>query len=112
MTSEFKIKQVKSAVAFLASAFGVLAMAIINFITDITGGNPGPVGKSITLHSGIGPYSGKQTISIVVWIIAWLILSKLLVNKDVDEQKIFRCTIIIYALATLLIFPPFLDLFD
>ena len=112
MTSELKVKQVKCSIAFLASSFGVLALAIVNFITDLTGGNPGPVGKAITLHPGIGPYSGKQTISIAVWLISWLVLYKIFADKDIDEQKLFWLTFFIYILATLLIFPPFLDLFD
>jgi hypothetical protein len=112
VTSDFKIRQTKSAIAFLATGIGVLALAIVNFITDITGGNPGPVGKAITIYPGIGPYSGKQTIAICFWLASWYIMYKLLGAKELDVRKVFVGTVILYVVSTLLIFPPFLDLFD
>lgn len=108
MTTDFKVRQVKSAIAFLAGGIGVLVLSLSHVLADLTGGPPGPVGKALTLHQGIGPYSGKQTVAVLVWLISWYVLYKMFANKDIEEGKIIRWTVILYVLATLLIFPPFL----
>ena len=110
MSDSLKVKQVKSALAFLASSIGLLALAIVHMIAEITGGPPGPVGKALTFHSGIGPYSGKQALAVLAWLLSWFILNKMFADKDIDENKIMRWTYILYFLATLIVFPPFLSL--
>lgn len=110
MTSSYQIKQIKCAVAFLSGGIGLLMMSLSHLAADLTGGPPGPVGKALQLHSGIGPYSGKQTLGVVAWLISWYLLNKILENKDIDPNKIMHWTYGLYALATLLIFPPFLAL--
>lgn len=111
MTSDLKQKQIKSAVAFLSGGIGVLVLALLNLAQDLTGGLPGPVGQGLMFHKGIGPYSGKETLAVFAWLLAWFVLNRILVNNNIDETKIMRWTFVLYVLATLLVFPPILDLF-
>lgn len=78
---------------------------------SLTGGKDGPVGKFLTLHNGIGRYSGKQVYSIIVWAIAWFVLFKILTKKEVEAAKIMRWAYILIAGAGLLVFPPLIELF-
>lgn len=110
MTSSFQSKQIKCAVAFLSGGIGLLVMSLSHVAADLTGGPPGPVGKALQLHAGIGPYSGKQALGVVAWLISWYLLQQLFIKKEIDPNKIMCWTYGLYALATLLIFPPFLAL--
>ena len=110
MSAAIKIKQAKCAIAFLAGGIGLLALSLAHMLADVTGGAGGPVGKALTFHNGIGHYSGKQTVGLIVWFASWFILSKMFEGKEVAEGKFIRWTVIIYVLATLLVFPPFLSL--
>lgn len=109
-TVTVKVKEVKSAIAFLAAGLGLLSVSILNMLQSLTGGLTGPVGKFLTLHKGIGPYSGKQVFSLLAWFIAWFVLNKSLANKDLEPSKIMRWAYILIVVAGLLVFPPFLDL--
>lgn len=109
-TATVKVKEVKSAIAFLAAGIGLLSVSILNLLQDLTGGVKGSVGTFLTLHKGIGPYSGKQVFSLIIWFIAWAVLNKSLVNKDLEPARIMRFAHILIAAAGLLVFPPFLDL--
>ena len=111
MTGNLKQKQIKSAVAFLAGGIGVLTIALLNLAQDLIGGVHGPVGQGLIFNTGVGPYSRKESFSVLVWLISWSILNRVLVSKNVDETNIMRLTCIFYILATILVFPPFLDLF-
>jgi len=110
MSADIKIKQAKCAIAFLASGMGLLGLSISHMLADITGGAGGPVGKALTFHTGIGPFSGKQIVGLITWFLAWFILSKIFSGQEVQERTFIIWTVILYALATLLVFPPFLSL--
>ncbi|HVJ49861.1 hypothetical protein [Desulfitobacterium sp.] len=110
-TVTVKVKEVKSAIAFLAAGLGLLTVSILNLLQSLTGGAKGSVGTFLTLHQGIGPYSGKQVLSILVWVIAWVVLNKSLANKDLEPAKIMRWSYILIVVAGLLVFPPVIGLF-
>lgn len=111
MSDALKVKELKVAVAFLSAGIGLMVLAIINFIADKTGGNAGAFAKSIALHQGIGPYSGKQFFTALAWGLSWIILHQVFVKKGTAEpKKIMRLAYIFIIVAGLMVFPPVLDL--
>lgn len=110
-TVTVQVREVKSAIAFLAAGLGLLSVSILNLLQSLTGGLKGPVGTFLTLHQGIGPYSGKQVFSVLVWFIAWAVLKKALSGKDFEPAKIMRWAYILIVAAGLLVFPPVIELF-
>ncbi|MDA8229305.1 MAG: hypothetical protein M0T74_16685 [Desulfitobacterium hafniense] len=110
-TVTVQVREVKSAIAFLAAGLGLLSVSILNLLQSLTGGLKGPVGTFLTLHQGIGPYSGKQVFSVLVWFIAWAVLKKSLSGKDFEPAKIMRWAYILIVAAGLLVFPPVIELF-
>lgn len=108
--AEIAVKEMKSAIAFLSAGIGLLMVSIFNLLQGLTGGLKGPVGKFLTLHEGIGPYSGKQVYSLIIWMAVWFVLNKTLVNKNFRTKKIMLWAYIVIGVAALLVFPPFLEL--
>ncbi len=71
--------------ALIAAALGPLALAASHLVAEHS-----EAGKS-WIHawgkawmpgaSGIGPYSGKETLALMVWLLSWLLLHLLLANR-------------------------------
>ena len=56
--------------------------------------------------AGIGPYSGKETLALVAWLGAWLILHFALRGKDLEISRWFIVFLVGVGIATTLIWPP------
>ena len=64
--------------ALLAAMLGMLTLALVNQLTAMS------AGVNVWVHSigklwmpgaqGIGPYSGKETLALVAWIVGWAVL--------------------------------------
>jgi hypothetical protein len=88
--------------ALLAALIGLLVFAVVNIAADVNSG----LRTSITLNSGIGPYSGKQVFLIGSWLLTWPILHFLLRNRDVNLRRWFGVFLIGLLVAVLLMWPP------
>lgn len=93
--------------AILASGFGCFAFAVLAILGD----------KSPSIHRGLifyqptGVLSGVSTVSILLWLLIWLILHWLWRNKTVADGRICTGALVLLAAALLLTFPPIADLF-
>jgi hypothetical protein len=99
-----------AAAALASVAIGVLTLAVINVFTAASPAFNSwvhGVGKLwMPGAEGIGPYSGKETLSAVGWLGSWAILHYSLRDRELDLS---RCVIAFLAgvgLATTLIWPP------
>ncbi len=100
-----------AAAAALASAmFGMLTLALVNLFTAAFPGFNAWVhwvGKLwMPGAAGIGPYSGKETLSLIVWLGSWAVLHLAFRKRD---MKISRCLIVFLigvGIATTLVWPP------
>ena len=97
-----KFKTGVIAATFLAALIGLLVFAVVNIAADVNSG----FRTSITLNSGIGPYSGKQVFLIASWFISWPILHFLLRNRDVNLRRWFGVFLVGMLVAVLLMWPP------
>lgn len=59
----------------------------------------------------VGPLSGKTTVGMIGWLIAWAILYFLYRGKNVDMDRIATLSLILLAIGLVFTFPPFYDLF-
>jgi hypothetical protein len=55
---------------------------------------------------GIGPYSGKETIALVVWFASWFILHRLLRRQQWNSNGVIIVFLTGIGLATTLVWPP------
>ena len=55
---------------------------------------------------GIGPYSGKQTLSLLVWIGSWIVLHVALRNRELNLGRWLIVFLVGIGIATTLLWPP------
>lgn len=96
--------------AMLSVMIGVLTLALINLGTVVSANfktSVHNIGKAwMPGAEGIGPYSGKQTIALLAWLLSWWILHWLLRKKEWNPPTVTVIFLIGIALATTLLWPP------
>lgn len=100
-------KETKIAAALVGTGLGMLALALAHMISELNKA----FSDAITLHKGIGPYSGKMLIAAVVWLVSWAILSATL-KPTFSLRNALITLLVLAALATLILYPPFLWLLE
>lgn len=99
-----------SVAALLAAAVGLLALALAQVQSERDGSfkeKMQDLGSAwIPNAEGIGPYSGKETVFLLAWLVAWVALHFGLRGRDVNVKAWFGATMAILALATVLLWPP------
>jgi hypothetical protein len=101
--------------ALVAAMAGMLTLAVVNtFTTAFKGFNTWVhgVGKLwMPGAEGIGPYSGKETLSLLVWVGAWVVLHYAMRDKDLSISKWLIVFLVGVGIATTLIWPPVFEYF-
>jgi hypothetical protein len=92
--------------AILAAGIGCAAMGILAFAGDAWDG----IGKALNWYNPSGTLSGVTTLGIVIWLVAWFVLSRMWSGKTVEIMKINVLSFALLAVGFLLTFPPFMDL--
>ena len=99
--------------AFLSAMIGLLTLGIANLgdETKVLTTTLLETGKLwIPNAQGIGPYSGKETFLLLGWLGSWVILYAVPKKRDVRLAAPVVIFIAGLAIATLLIYTPFLDI--
>ena len=96
--------------ALLAAGIGMLALALVNQIAELS--DP----FAAWLHGigklwmpgapGIGPYSGKETVSVLAWLVSWAILHPALRTRELSVSRWLVVFLVMVAVATTFIWPP------
>lgn len=96
--------------ALMAAMLGMLTLAVVNLFTAASKGfNTWVHGVGKLWMPGaadIGPYSGKETLALVVWIVSWVVLDAALRRKDIDVSRWLIVFLVGVGIATTLIWPP------
>jgi len=96
--------------AVLSVGIGLLAMAISNVLAEGSEATKNAIhnlGKLwIPGAQGIGPYSGKETIALVVWLVSWAILHYALRRREVSLTAYGLGFLVLVGLATTMLWPP------
>ena len=96
--------------ALMAAMLGMLTLAVVNVFTAASKGFNTwvhGVGKLwMPGAEGIGPYSGKETLALVVWIVSWVVLDVALRRKDIEVSRWLIVFLVGVGIATTLIWPP------
>jgi hypothetical protein len=59
-----------------------------------------------------GPLSGKTSVGIIVWLVAWAILHKAWKGQETELKKTMTISLILIALGFVLTFPPVFEAFE
>jgi hypothetical protein len=96
--------------ALIAAMLGMLALAIVNVFAEASEAFTGTVhgiGKLwMPGAAGIGPYSGKETVGLVVWIVSWAVLHPLARDKELNLARWLVVFLVGVGVATTLLWPP------
>lgn len=93
--------------AVLASGIGAMAYGIFVILSEALK----PVSKFLTFSVPVGPLSGKTTMGVIIWLIAWAVYHMLWKSKEVNFDKVTKITMVLIGLGLLFTFPPFFQLF-
>ena len=102
-----KIPNGSGAAAILAAGLGCAMVGILAFAAEASR----PFANMLNFYSPVGPLSGKTTVAIIVWLVAWFVLSRLWQNKTVALGAINVAAFLLLGIGFLLTFPPFWALF-
>ena len=95
------------AAAILAAGIGCAAVGILAFAAEASR----PLANLLNFYNPTGPLSGKTTVAIIVWLMAWFVLSAVWRRKTVPMGVVNLAAFILLGTAFLLTFPPFWALF-
>jgi len=97
----------EAAAALLAAGIGCLALGVVTTVAAASTA----FANSIKLVNAVGPLSGKTTIAVVVWLLAWVGLHFAFRRHQVDFTRVFVIALILVGLGLVGTFPLFYDLF-
>ncbi|MBI4317012.1 MAG: hypothetical protein HY675_00870 [Chloroflexi bacterium] len=95
-----------SAAAILASGIGSLALGV--FTTSAQAFSP--LREALNFYDPVGPLSGKTTMTVAIWLVAWAVAYIRWRQKEVDFGKVFLVMLVMVALGVLGTFPPIFEL--
>lgn len=96
-----------AAAAILASGIGSMALGLFTTLAEASGA----VKTTLNFYNPAGPLSGKTTVAVIVWLVAWGILHGLWKSEEVNFRKVFTAALILIGLGLLGTFPPFFEAF-
>jgi hypothetical protein len=95
----------RGAAAVLAAGIGCLALALLALAGDASK----TISAALNFWSPTGPLSGVTCVAILIWLAAWLLLSRLWARRDVPFAQINMISFVMFAAALLITFPPIMD---
>ena len=102
-----------AAAALIGVAGGILAVALSHVLSEASAsfkegmqvlGNLWMPGAQ-----GIGPYSGKETAGLVVWLLSWMLLHLALRKREVNLVMTGIVTLVLVGVATTILWPPVIE---
>ena len=97
------------AAALLAGGIGATALGLITYIYELN--DTSGFAKSLVWSKAVGGLSGKSSIGIIAFFVAWFILNNMWKGKDVDFKRITMIAYILLAIGFIGTFPFFWHLF-
>ena len=101
------IKNGKAAAALLAGGIGAFGVGLMTVLVEAFPA----IKTALTFSKGVGALSGKTTLGVLIWLVAWVIIGNLWKDKDVSFGKAVLAAFIFLGLGLLFTFPPFFLLF-
>ena len=95
------------AAAILAAGVGSAAIGVLALGTELSPALRG----LLNFYNPVGPLSGKTTVTIIVWLVAWYALSRLWRQKTVAMGPVNVAALVLLGIGFLLTFPPVWYLF-
>jgi hypothetical protein len=105
--NEPTVKNGPAAAALLAGGIAAVVYGILIILSE---GVPA-IGAALNWYNPAGPLSGKTTLTVILWLVIWVILGNQWKDKDVDFQRISTTALVLLVVGVLLTIPPVFDFF-
>lgn len=86
--------------AFLAAGIGAFAMGLVVVL------NEAGLFSAPTLYGPSGGVSGRTTLAVVIWLVAWALLHRRWNGRQLETRRVHAATVVLTVLGVLLAFPP------
>lgn len=96
-----------AAAAILAAGIGSAVIGILAIGAEVSK----TLHDVLNFYNPVGPLSGKTSVAIIVWLVAWLVLARLWGRQTVNMRAVNSIAFILLAVGFLLTFPPFWKVF-
>ena len=95
------------AAAFLAAGFGTLVLGVLTTLAEAI-----PALKDwLAFTSQVGPLSGKTTVSVIAWLVAWVVLAVALRGREIHPRTVYWLSGLMIVLGLAGTFPTFFERF-
>jgi hypothetical protein len=94
-----------AAAAVLAAGLGCFSLALFALLAEAIPA----LSRFFNFYNPTGPLSGVTTTAVALWLILWVVLSRIWSGKTLPFGKITGIAFLLLALGLLLSFPPFAD---
>jgi cytosine/uracil/thiamine/allantoin permease len=95
------------AAVFVAAGIGSVVLGLLTTLAEASKG----ISDFLQLNARVGPLSGKTIFATVAFLVLWGIFHVMWKDKEFEAKKIFTWTAVMVAIAVLLTFPIFFQLF-
>ena len=99
--------------ALIGAGLGVLALALSHLFSEASVSFKEAMQALGNLWmpgaQGIGPYSGKETVGLVVWLLSWTLLHLVLRKREVNLVVTGVITLVLVGVATTILWPPVIE---
>ncbi|MGH2605237.1 MAG: hypothetical protein ACRDG5_01475 [Anaerolineales bacterium] len=96
-----------AAAALVAGGLGSFAVGLMTVLAETSDG----LRSLLALYKPAGPLSGKTTVAVAIWLVAWAVLGRLWGDKDVDFDRAATWAFVLLGAGLVATFPPFFELF-
>jgi len=96
-----------AAAVILAAGLGSFTLGLLTTLNEASAG----VHDALEFDSGVGPLSGKTSITMMVFFFSWAVLSLILWRRDVRVKPVLWIAGVLIALGLVGTFPEFFEQF-
>jgi hypothetical protein len=96
-----------AAAALVAGGLGSFAVGLMTVLAEASDG----LRSALAFYPPAGPLSGKTTVAVAIWLVAWAVLGRLWGDKDVDFDRAATWAFVLLGAGLVATFPPFFELF-
>jgi len=101
--------------AVLSASLGLLALAVAQVMSEVSAAFKTAMQSLGNLWmpgaAGIGPYSGKETAALLVWLLSWAALHAAWKRRELSVGGVGAVALVLIGIATTLVWPPVTELF-
>jgi hypothetical protein len=92
----------------LATGIGMLVLGIMTTVGEASEG----FSDFLKFSDRVGPLSGKTDLAVTAFLVSWGGLHMALRDREMDWKPAITALIVLFAIALVLVFPPFFQLFE